>query len=117
MKRYKAVLVTALMLGNVVAFAGTAGATHDHARSAGEGERCVIIAQYGGEKNVVLPDSVFDNNPNADLQWKGNTARSHPIHVLVHKGKPGTDRDGNETMWVYGAESDAHCSEYVNAQG
>ncbi|HWH30740.1 MAG TPA: hypothetical protein VNU26_17595 [Mycobacteriales bacterium] len=107
--------MTMLLGASVVAFTGTAGATHDHARAAG-GERCVIIAEHGGEKNVVLPDSVFDNNPNASLQWKGNTARSHPIHVLVHKGKPGTDRDGDPTMWVYGAESDAHCSEYVNAR-
>ncbi len=114
MKRYmRIVVVGALMAGHVLAFGGTAGATHDHARSVG-GERCVVIAQYGGEKNVVLPDSVFDNNPNAELRWKGNTARSHPLHVLVHRGRPGSDREGNQTMWVYGAESDRHCDEYVN---
>jgi hypothetical protein len=114
MTGYRTLAVAALLALQVVVLGGIAGADHDHARTVG-GERCVVIAQAGAEQHVVLPDSVFDHNPNAELRWKGNTARSHPLHVLVHRGRPGTDRYGDATMWVYGPESDAHCSGYVNA--
>jgi hypothetical protein len=54
-----------------------AGATHVHSRQVGNG-RCVLMAQKGGEKNVQLP---FATEHAAN--------RRHPLHVLVHLGRPG----------------------------
>ncbi len=50
--------------------------------------RCVILAQNGGEENVVLPPSVFEHNPNVDVIDPPSN-RMHPLHVLVHMGVPG----------------------------
>ncbi len=49
--------------------------------------RCVILAQNGGEEDVVLPVAVFEHNPNVDVGQTPN--RMHPLHVLVHMGVPG----------------------------
>jgi hypothetical protein len=66
---------------------GTASATHTHSVKTGNGS-CVLLAQNGGEKDVVLP-FVTDG-------------QAHPIHVLVHKGEPGR----HITIGVYGSDSD-----------
>ena len=49
--------------------------------------RCVILAQNGGEENVVLPPSVFEHNPNVYVPQ--TPGLMHPLHVLVHRGVPG----------------------------
>ena len=61
-------------------------ANHRHVMGIGDG-RCVILAPDGGEDEVELPPSVFDNNPNVDITAAPD--RLHPLHVLVHKGVPG----------------------------
>ncbi len=66
--------------------AAPALAAHTHVMQVGNG-RCVILAQNGGEENVVLPVSVFEHNPNVDAPQ--TPGRMHPLHVLVHMGVPG----------------------------
>jgi hypothetical protein len=68
-----AVLFTMSMVG--LFGTGTASATHTHSVKTGNGS-CVLLAQNGGEKDVVLP-------------FEPEGERSHPIHALVHKGEPG----------------------------
>lgn len=51
---------------------------------------CVVLAQCGGEEDVVLPLSVVDHNPNVDIV--PTTSRLHPLHVFVHRGVPGEHR-------------------------
>ena len=75
--------------------AAPALATHTHVMQVGN-DRCVILAQNGGEENVVLPLSVFVNNPNVDIAPA--EGRMHPLHVLVHKGVPGD----HNALAVYG---------------
>jgi hypothetical protein len=77
----------ALGAGLLLAIAATpALASHTHVMSLGNGE-CVLLAPEAGEESVVLPLSVFQNNPNVDI---GATAgRMHPLHVLVHLGQAG----------------------------
>jgi hypothetical protein len=84
-------------------------ATHTHAKLVGNGH-CVVIAENAGEENVALPASVFDNNPNVDIAPAPD--RSHPLHVLVHQGTPGSQN----SIQVYGTPAaDAMCfNGYVN---
>jgi len=91
------------------ALAGAALATHTHAMVVGNGQ-CVVIAEDAGEENVVLPDAVFERNPNVDIA--ATEGRSHPLHVLVHQGVPGEHLQ----IYVYGsAEANAACAAgYVN---
>src|SRR5215216_5291459 len=91
------------------ALAGTALATHTHAMVVGNGQ-CVVIAEDAGEENVVLPDAVFERNPNVDIA--ATEGRSHPLHVLVHQGVPGDQLQ----IYVYGsAQANAACAAgYVN---
>ena len=94
----------ALLVTAPPAFAG-----HTHVMKLGNG-RCVVLAEGAGEDNVVLPASVFDNNPNADAS--PSLGRSHPLHVLVHLGRPGEQ----EKLFVYGTpDANAACAAgYVN---
>jgi hypothetical protein len=94
----------------VMGVAGPAQADHTHAKVVGN-DQCVILAQGGGEKYVVLPAAVFANNPNVDAP-AGNATRSHPLHVLVHLGVPGE----NQAIYVLGSpQANAACAAgYVN---
>lgn len=102
----------AAMTGVVLGFPGAAHASHTHAKVVGNGQ-CVILAAGAGEASVVLPDSVFTNNPNVDAP-SGNDTRSHPLHVLVHLGVPGSP--DHLQLYVLGtADANAACAAgYVN---
>jgi len=77
----------ALGAGLLLAIAATpALASHTHVMSLGNGE-CVLLAPDAGEESVVLPLSVFQNNPNVDIA--ATASRMHPLHVLVHLGQAG----------------------------
>lgn len=80
---------------------GTASATHTHSMQTGNGS-CVLLAQNGGEDVVVLPFVTGD----------ATGTRSHPVHVLVHKGEPGDG--GHITIGVRGANSDPCPGDYLN---
>lgn len=76
-------------LGAVVLLALAAtpvAASHTHVMSLGNGQ-CVLLAHGAGEESVVLPLSVFENNPNVDIA--ATAGRMHPLHVLVHLGQAG----------------------------
>lgn len=93
----------------LLATAGSALASHEHARLLGNGQ-CVILAQNGGEQWVELPRAVFENNPKVTLDYDTTAPnRRHPLHVLVHKTGHGTG-----AVWVYGPESNMFCLGYVN---
>jgi hypothetical protein len=83
----------ALIAGTVLALgAATAHADHIHSVQTGNGA-CVLLAHDGGESEVDLPFAT-------DAQVEIN--RAHPIHLLVHLGRPGQ----TIAIGVYGAESD-----------
>lgn len=88
---------------------GAAVADHTHAKVVGNGQ-CVVLAEGAGEESVVLPDAVFENNPNVDITKTAN--RAHPLHVLVHLGQAGE----HVALYVYGtAAAEAACAAgYVN---
>lgn len=102
----RALLVAGALLALL---AGPTSANHTHVMSVGNGE-CVLLAEGAGEADVALPLAVFDHNPNVTIA--PTAGRMHPLHVLVHKGVPGT----NHPMEVAGtAAAAALCSEgYVN---
>jgi hypothetical protein len=104
-------VVAAATWGLAVAAPHAAFADHTHVKVTGNGE-CAVIAENGGEKYVELPGAVFDSNPNVDVAPA--EARNHPLHVLVHQGRPAEARPG--TIHVLGsADGDAACSGgYVN---
>ena len=104
----RVVVVGAVLVGMMM-IAGPAFATHTHAMATGQEGSCVLLAQGAGEETVNLPTAVFDSNPNVTVT--PTTDRNHPLHVLVHKGVPGSDGG----YWVYDhGESAAHCTTYVN---
>ncbi len=76
-----------------------AGADHVHSMRTGNG-RCVLLAQRGGEKYVQLPFATGPEN------------RRHPLHVLVHLGRPGERRP----IGVFNTPSDpcAGTGNYLN---
>ncbi|MBA2373873.1 MAG: hypothetical protein H0V74_06695 [Chloroflexi bacterium] len=99
-----------LVAGTLLALSAVpALATHTHVMSVGNGQ-CVVLAEGAGEEDVALPLAVFDHNPNVTIA--PTAGRMHPLHVLVHKGVPGT----NHQMEVAGtAAATALCSAgYVN---
>ncbi len=61
-------------------------ANHSHVMQLGNGQ-CVVLAEGAGEDEVVLPLAVFERNPNVVVP---STGAAHPLHVLVHRGVPGT---------------------------
>jgi hypothetical protein len=87
--------VTVLVAVAVAAFGtlatGTASATHTHSMQTGNGS-CVLLAQNGGEEDVVLPHATGPEN------------RRHPLHVNVHLGEPGMG--GHIEIGVAGTASD-----------
>ena len=71
----------------LLALAATpAFASHTHVMALGNGQ-CVLLAANGGEEDVTLPMAVFEHNPNVDIAPTAD--RLHPLHVLVHQGRPG----------------------------
>lgn len=75
-------------------------------RHVGQDGRCVVVALDGGEDEVVLPGRLFELGVTADAQGGAD----HPVHVLVHKGRPNDMGDG--TVWeLYGSN---RCDGYVN---
>ena len=83
-------------------------ANHSHVKLLGNGQ-CVVLAEGAGEDEVVLPPSVFENNPNVDVP---STGAAHPLHVLVHRGVPGD----HGSYAVFGSDAgNAMCAAgYVN---
>ena len=81
----RALLVAGALLALV---AGPVSANHTHVMPVGNGQ-CVVIAEGSGEAEVSLPLSVFDHNPNVTIAPTPD--RMHPLHVLVHRGVPGTN--------------------------
>ncbi len=71
-------------------------ANHSHVMQLGNGQ-CVVLAEGAGEDKVVLPLAVFKHNPNVVVP---STGAAHPLHVLVHRGVPGT----THPYAVYGSE-------------
>ena len=84
MKRLAIAAVSAAAL--LVLAAAPVAASHTHVMALGNGQ-CVLLAHEAGEESVVLPLSVFENNPNVDIAPTAN--RMHPLHVLVHLGQAG----------------------------
>jgi len=105
----RAAILTAATSGALLAAPGGAFADHTHAKEVGNGQ-CVVLAEGAGEELVVLPLSVFENNPNVDIA--PTASRMHPLHVLVHLGQAGE----HNALFVYGtAAADAACAAgYVN---
>lgn len=98
-------IITALLVATVLLVASPAAADHIHSKKVGN-DKCVLLTLSGGEGDVVLPDA----NPNVDPDAPEN--RKHPMHVLVHTGRPGE----NFEIEVFGTPSDP-CFEsgvYVN---
>lgn len=105
----RATALAALTGGLLLAAPGPALADHTHAKVVGNGQ-CVVLAEGAGEKSVVLPLSVFGNNPNVDTA--PTATRMHPLHVLVHLGQAGE----HQALFVLGTPAaDAACAAgYVN---
>ncbi|MDP9397077.1 MAG: hypothetical protein M3P96_04295 [Actinomycetota bacterium] len=101
MKTRKAISAAGLVVGASAAFVlatpGTALATHTHVMQVGSGQ-CVVLAEEAGEESVLLPAAVFENNPNVDIA--ATAGRTHPLHVLVHKGAAGDHRN----LYVLGTQ-------------
>ncbi len=62
-------------------------AAHSHVMQVGN-DQCVWLAEGSGEAQVSLPLAVFEHNPNVTIA--AEDGRTHPLHVLVHKGVPGS---------------------------
>lgn len=83
-----------LVLAGAAALAAPdlAQAGHVHSMQVGNGA-CVLLAADGGEGEVALP---FATQAQIDAH------RAHPLHLLVHLGRPGK----NNAIGVYGTASD-----------
>jgi hypothetical protein len=95
----KSIVATGVSVAALVGVAAPVSASHVHSMLVGSGV-CVLLAQDGGEKWVILPFAGGAEN------------RLHPLHVLVHLGEPGQHVE----IGVYGTASDP-CIEtgrYVN---
>lgn len=105
----RAALVAGATGGLLLTLSPAAFADHTHAKVVGNGQ-CVVLAEGAGEEAVVLPLSVFENNPNVDIA--PTASRMHPLHVLVHLGQAGE----HNALFVYGtpAEATACAAGYVN---
>ena len=83
----KRIVRPAVGAGLLLALAASpALASHTHVMSLGNGQ-CVLLAHEAGEESVVLPLSMFENNPNVDIA--PTAGRMHPLHLLVHLGQAG----------------------------
>lgn len=96
-------IITGVLVGfGWLAAALPASANHTHVLQLGYGQ-CVILAEYGGEKYVLLPN-----------EDEFAPARRHPLHAKVHMGEPGT-RDGVPVIFVLGSGGDIqNCTSYAN---
>jgi hypothetical protein len=91
-RRVTMAITAALTMGTVgLTAADAASAAHTHSKATGN-ESCVLLAQNGGEKDVILPNATGAEN------------RRHPLHVNVHLGEPGTG--GHIQIGVAGTASD-----------
>ena len=110
-------LVSGMAAVFALAGAGVARADHTHVLVLPNGS-CAIVAAEGNEKYLILPEVLFDNNPNVDADDAAGGLdglplnRRHPLHVLVHLGVPGADGD----IAVMGSAQDlcAETGNYVN---
>lgn len=99
-------LVASTVGASLVLAAGAAGAEHSHVRHVGQDGACVVVAANGGEDEVVLPARIFELGITSDARGGAD----HPLHVLVHKGRPNDLGDG--VVWeLYTSNS---CDGYVN---
>jgi hypothetical protein len=111
------VLISGLAVVVSLAGGNVASADHTHVLVLPNGS-CAILAAKGNEKYQILPDVLFDNNPNVDADDAVGGLdglplnRRHPLHVLVHLGVPGADGD----IAVMGSAQDpcATTGNYVN---
>jgi hypothetical protein len=87
--------------------ASPAIADHRHVRVLANGS-CVILSKQGNEPFVTLPQASFNNTAEPTT-----TANPHPLHVHVHRGRPGEVG----SIAVYGSAQDpcAASGNYVNA--
>ncbi len=90
MKRIVVAMTVTLLA--LAVLAGPAAADHDHGKTLGNGD-CVVLAQSGAEKHVVLPGAALENNKHVDEGDYAAEGRSHPLHVFVHTGPPGAHQD------------------------
>jgi len=99
--------IGASVVACALALPAAARADHLHVAVLGNGS-CVILAQAGHERDVVLPEASFNNTTEPVT-----TANPHPLHVHVHRGQPGSVR----TLAVYGSAADPcrTSGAYVNA--
>jgi hypothetical protein len=100
---------TLLIAAAVTALAAPAAALGNHLHSVQVGNgACVVLAQYGGERYVTLPESSFQNTTEPTT-----TANPHPIHVHVHRGAAGEVI----AVGVYGTATDPCLASgnYLNA--
>jgi len=95
----KSIIATGVSVAALVGLAAPASASHVHSMLVGNGV-CVLLAQDGGEKWVMLPFA------------EGAVSRRHPLHVLVHLGVPGQHVE----IGVYKTSSDPckETGEYLN---
>ena len=101
----RSALAVSLTAGALLAPAA-AQADHLHVRTLGT-DTCVILAQFGKEREVTLPAASFNNTTEPVT-----TANPHPLHVRVHRGQPGEAG----SIAVYGSAADpcAASGAYVN---
>ena len=95
----KSIIAAGVGVAALVGLAAPVSASHVHSMLVGSGV-CVLLAQDGGEKWVILPFA------------EGAENRLHPLHVLVHLGEPGQHVE----IGVYGTSSDPciETGEYLN---
>jgi hypothetical protein len=95
----KSIIAAGVGVAALVGAAAPASASHVHSMLVGSGV-CVLLAQDGGEKWVILPFA------------EGSENRLHPLHVLVHLGEPSQHVE----IGVYGTPSDPciETGEYLN---
>ena len=98
-------LLLAVVLA-ALAWPAAALGNHLHSMEVGNGQ-CVILAQDGNERFVVLPPASFQNTSEPKT-----TANPHPIHVNMHRGEPGQ----HKAIGVYGTSSDPcfESGDYIN---
>jgi hypothetical protein len=101
------VAIAVSVLASGLAVPAAAEADHLHVAVLGNGS-CVILAQAGHERDVVLPAASFQNTTEPTT-----TANPHPLHVHLHRGQPGDVR----TIAVYGSAADPcrTTGDYINA--
>jgi hypothetical protein len=100
-------MIGATVIAGALASPAAAQADHLHVAVLGNGS-CVILAEAGQERDVTLPAASFNNTTEPTT-----TANPHPLHVHVHRGRPGSVR----TIAVYGSAADPcrESGDYINA--